>query len=81
MTQSLPPGFSLSGALSIMRSTSPSSSFTAMRMAWKLRLAGCCFSRRAAAGMALLMSSTSSRVLSTGFCARAARMAAVMRRA
>ncbi len=27
--------------------TAASSSFTAMRMAWKLRLAGCCFSRRA----------------------------------
>ena len=33
MTQSLPPGFSLSGAVSIMEAIAPSSSFTAMRMA------------------------------------------------
>ena len=34
-----------------------------MRMAWKLRFAGCCFSRRAAGGMAERMMSTSSRVV------------------
>ena len=49
-----------------IRSTEPSSSLTAMRMAWKVRLAGCCFSRRAAGGMAPLTTSTSSSVVSMG---------------
>ena len=63
MTAMRPPTFSRSGAVSISEATAPSSSLTAMRMAWKLRFAGCCFSRSAAAGMADLMMSTSSSVV------------------
>ena len=51
ITASRPPGFSRGTASRTIRSTEPSSSLTAMRMAWKVRLAGCCFSRRAAGGM------------------------------
>ena len=79
ITHSLPPGLSLSGAVSIICETADSSSLTAMRMAWKLRLAGCCFSRRAGAGMADLMTSTSSSVVSISFSCRRATMAAAMR--
>ena len=63
MIASLPPGFSRSIASSKTRSTLPSSSLTAIRMAWKLRFAGCCFSRSAAAGMAERIMSTSSKVV------------------
>ena len=61
-----------------IRSTAVSSSLTAMRMAWKLRLAGCCFSRSAWGGMAPRMSSASSRVVSMGFSARLLTMAAAI---
>ena len=74
ITASRPPGFSLGMAASMTLATEFSSSFTAMRMAWKLRLAGCCFSRRAAAGMAERMTSTSSRVVSMGACSRLLQM-------
>ena len=50
MTQSRPPGLSRGIAAWSSSSTAESSSLTAMRMAWKVRLAGCCFSRRAAGG-------------------------------
>ena len=78
MTASRPPGFSPSTAARSIGGRASSSPLTAMRMAWKLRLAGCCFSRRAAGGMADLMMSTSSRVVSTGRVSRARTMARAM---
>ena len=78
MTASRPPGFRPSTAARSMGGNASSSPLTAMRMAWKLRLAGCCFSRRAAGGMADLMMSTSSRVVSTGRVSRARTMARAM---
>ena len=66
MTAIRPPGFNSPSASSITFSTEPSSLFTAMRMAWKERLAGCCFSRRAAPGMAERITSTSWKVVSMG---------------
>ena len=66
ITASRPPGASASTAASSMGGRASSSPLTAMRMAWKLRLAGCCFSRSAAGGMAPLMISTSSRVVAMG---------------
>ena len=66
ITASRPPGFSLGMAASITFATEFSSSLTAMRMAWKLRLAGCCFSRSAEAGMAERITSTSPNVVRMG---------------
>ena len=48
----------------------PNSSFTAIRMAWKIRLAGCPPLRRAGAGIAVLIISTNSPVVSIGLFAR-----------
>ena len=79
ITASRPPGFSKGIAFSIAFSTEASSSFTAMRMAWKLRLAGCCFSRSACAGIAERMMSTSSKVVAMGFSALRRQMAAAIR--
>ena len=78
MTASRPPGVRASAPASSMGSRASSSPLTAMRMAWKLRLAGCCFSRRAAGGMADLMTSTSSSVVSMGFSSRRRQMAFAM---
>ena len=73
-----PPGFRHSTASRITFSTLPSSSLTAMRMAWKLRYAGCCFSRSAAAGMAERIMSTSSKVVSMGLSSLRLQMAAAI---
>ena len=78
ITASRPPGARWSMAARIMRETAVSSSLTAMRIAWKLRLAGCCFSRRAAAGIALRITSTSWSVVPIGAALRARSMAAAM---
>ena len=71
ITASRPPGLRWSQAASSMGGRASSSPFTAMRMAWKLRLAGCCFSRSAWGGMAARISSTSSAVVSMGELSRA----------
>ena len=78
ITASRPPGFSRGMASSMAFATEFSSSFTAMRIAWKLRLAGCCFSRRAAGGMAERITSTSSRVVRMGAVSRLRTIAEAM---
>ncbi len=51
-------------------SSCPSSSLTAIRIAWKVRLAGCPPAKRAGAGIAWQMVSTSSWVLRSGATSR-----------
>ena len=51
-------------------SSCASSSLTAMRIAWKVRLAGCPPANRAGAGMAAVIASTSSKVVVSGLRAR-----------
>ena len=70
MTLTLPPIASMSIACSKELSIAPNSSFTAMRMAWKTRLAGCPPFRRAGAGIASLIKSTNSPVVSIGLTSR-----------
>ena len=77
-TAQRPPGASAARALSMASGRMSSSAFTAMRIAWKVRLAGCPPVRRAGAGMASRTISASSVVVVTG---RAATIAAAMRRA
>lgn len=81
ITQSLPPGASTSQNASTAFSSCPSSSLTSMRIAWKVRFAGCGPSRRADAGIAALMMSTSSVVVSMGLSLRALTMKSAMRAA
>ena len=69
ITASLPPGRSISSASGSACSSEPSSSLTAIRRAWKTRLAGCPSPKRAGAGIAALIVSTSSPVRSNG-CSR-----------
>ncbi len=59
-------GFNHRMAASRPRRSTVSSPFTSMRSAWNVRLAGCPPARRAEAGMAALIMSTSSPVVSTG---------------
>ena len=53
MTASRPPGRSIEKAEGNAASSEPSSSFTAMRRAWKTRFAGCPSPNRAGAGIVL----------------------------
>ena len=57
-----PPIFNRSKACSNESSIAPNSSLTAIRTAWKIRLAGCPPLRRAGAGIASLIMSTNSSV-------------------
>ena len=66
MTASRPPGRSISSAAGSAASSERSSSFTAMRSAWKTRFAGCPSPNRAGAGIEHLIVSTSSLVRSNG---------------
>ena len=66
MTASRPPGRSISSAAGSAASSEPSSSLTAMRSAWKTRFAGWPSPKRAGAGIAHLIVSTSSPVRSNG---------------
>ena len=66
MTASRPPGRSIEKAEGNAASSEPSSSFTAMRRAWKTRFAGCPSPNRAGAGIAALIVSTRSLVRSNG---------------
>src|SRR5712691_1767115 len=66
ITASRPPGRSIEKADGRAVSRAPSSSLTAMRSAWNTRLAGCPSPKRAGAGIAALIVSTRSPVLSKG---------------
>src|ERR671933_2816725 len=66
ITARRPPGRRSSSAAGSARSSAPSSSFTAMRGAWKTRFAGCPSPKRAGAGIAARIASTSSPVRSIG---------------
>src|SRR3954452_6912030 len=66
ITASRPPGRSSSSAAGSANPRDSSSSFTAMRSAWKTRFAGCPSPKRAGAGIELLITSTSSPVRSNG---------------
>ena len=66
ITLILPFFASKSIACSSDSSTAPNSSLTAMRIAWKIRFAGCPPLRLAGAGIAVLIISTSSPVVSIG---------------
>ena len=61
------------------RSSWSSSSLTAIRIAWKERLAGWPPAKRAGAGIADLIASTSSCVVSIGVCARRRTIARAIR--
>ena len=67
---STPPSRSSPQASGSARSSWPSSSLTAIRSAWKERLAGWPPAKRAGAGIAELIVSTSSSVVSIGACSR-----------
>ena len=66
MTLIRPSSFKRVSACSSESSTAPNSSLTAIRMAWKLRFAGCPPVRRVAAGIAVLTISANSVVVSIG---------------
>ena len=76
MTLIRPSGFKRVSACSSESSTAPNSSLTAIRMAWKLRFAGCPPVRRVAAGIAILTISANSVVVSIG---RSARLSSIAR--
>src|SRR5258705_2931960 len=78
-TASRPPGASTCSAAAKPRSSSPSSSFTAMRSAWKVRVAGS-LSSLPCGPTARRTISASSPVVSMGFCRRASTMARATRR-
>ena len=61
-----PPGLSQRMAASRPLLSTSSSPFTSMRSAWNVRFAGCPPARRAEAGMAALMMSTSCSLVSMG---------------
>ena len=65
-----PPGRSSDQAAGNARSSDSSSSFTAIRIAWKTRLAGWPPANRAGAGIAAAIVSASSCVVSNGASAR-----------
>ena len=77
-TTSRPPGASSFAAASRPRSTSPSSSFTARRSAWKLRVARSM--PEGSRGVTLRMMEASRPVVVIGASRRAATMARAMRR-
>ena len=66
ITASRPPGRSIAKADGSAASSEPSSSLTAIRRAWNTRFAGCPSPKRAGAGIAALIVSTRSPVLSNG---------------
>src|SRR5579864_800694 len=66
ITASRPPGRSIASAAGSAASSEPSSSLTAIRSAWKTRFAGWPSPKRAGAGIAALIVSTSSPVRSNG---------------
>ena len=66
ITASRPPGRSISSAAGSAASSWPSSSFTAIRSAWKTRFAGWPSPNRAGVGIASLITSTSSPVRVNG---------------
>ena len=81
MTAMRPPQASSRHAAPTPCSMTPSSSLTAMRSAWKERVAGWMRPRRYAAGTESLMTSTSSSVVLNGASSRRSTTARAMRRA
>ena len=79
MTAMRPPGRSSSQASGSAASSWASSSLTAMRMPWKVRLAGWPPPKRAGAGTAAVMASTSSKVVSIGRLERRRTISSAMR--
>lgn len=73
-----PAGRNLDIAFVSIVAMAPNSSFTAMRSPWKLRLAGCCFSRKAAAGIALRITETNCAVVLSSSRSLARQMAEAM---
>ena len=76
MTAMRPPGRSIRTAAGSAASSAPSLSLTAIRSAWKTRLAGCPSPKRAGVGIACLIVSARSVVRSNG---RSARRRAIAR--
>jgi len=66
MTATRPPTLSRSNESVKARSNTFNSSFTSIRIAWKVRFAGCPPVRLARAGIAFFTISTSSKVVSIG---------------
>ena len=71
ITASRPPGRSSSHASGSAASSCASSSLTAIRIAWNVRLAGWPPAKRAGAGIAAVIASTSSNVVASVTCAAA----------